>query len=156
MQEFQYFASIQLLDLETQRLINEAEKKFANAYAPYSKFLVASALLLEDDTIVFGTNQENAAYPSGLCAERLAVFSANSQFPDKKIKKVVIIARKNHESALTPGASCGACRQVLLEAEIRQKKEFKVIMLAEKNKWVVARSASSLLPLAFTNANLNH
>lgn len=156
MQAFQYFKSIDELDAESKYLAHKAKEVLGNAYAPYSKFHVASAVLLEDGTIVTGTNQENAAYPSGLCAERVAVFAANSHYPEKKIKKVVIVARKKNHKELSPAASCGACRQVLLEAETRQEKSFQVIMLTQDNEWVITPSAASLLPFAFTKDNLGH
>ena len=154
MTDFLYFDKLTDLDTETQSLAKKASDWLDNAYAPYSKFHVSAAVLLEDGTIVLGTNQENAAYPAGLCAERLAVFSANAQHPGKKIKKVVIVARRKNETALTPAASCGGCRQVMLESEKRQGVPFEVIMLTHTNQWVIAPSALSLLPFAFTKSNL--
>jgi cytidine deaminase len=154
MERFEHFATLDELDAESKYLVHKAKDVLNRAYAPYSKFQVAAAVLLDDGEIVLGTNQENAAYPSGLCAERLAVFAANSQHPTKKIKKVVIVARKKNHKELSPAASCGACRQVLLEAEMRQEGDFKVVMLIGENNWLVAPSASSLLPFSFTNKNL--
>ncbi len=154
MDGFEHFTTFEELDAESKYLAHKAKEVLNHAYAPYSKFHVAAAVLLEDGEIVLGTNQENAAYPSGLCAERLAVFAANSQHPAKKIKKVVIIARKKNQKELSPAASCGACRQVLLEAEIRQEENFIVVMLIGENNWVVAPSAASLLPFAFTKKNI--
>jgi cytidine deaminase len=154
MSDFKFFKSLQELDPETQQLVHRATEWLDHAYAPYSNFHVSSAVLLEDGTIVMGTNQENAAYPSGLCAERLAVFSANAQYPDKKIKKVVIVARKKDQKELTPAASCGSCRQVMLESENRQGRPFEVIMLSHEQEWIVATTASALLPFAFSKKNL--
>lgn len=154
MTEFKYFKSLDVLDPETQYLAHRATEWLEHAYAPYSNFHVSAAVLLEDGNIVLGTNQENAAYPAGLCAERLAVFSANAQHPDKKIKKVVIVARKKDHKDLTPAASCGGCRQVMLESEKRQGVPFEIIMLSHDHEWVVAPSAASLLPFAFSKVNL--
>lgn len=154
MKNFTYYRSTEELDIESQSLVAQAIGYTEHAYAPYSNFLVSAIVLLEDGTLVRGTNQENAAYPSGLCAERLAVFTANSQYPDKKIKKVVIVAQKRNEPGLSPAASCGACRQVLLEAENRQGKPFEIVMHTNTNEWVLASSAASLLPFAFTDQHL--
>lgn len=154
MKEFLYFKSLDDLDPESKYLAHKAKESLDHAYAPYSKFHVAAAVLLDDETIVIGTNQENAAYPSGLCAERLAVFNANSQFPTKKIKKVAIVARKKNHKELAPAASCGACRQVLLEAENRQNDSIKIVMHTNDDEWVLAPSAASLLPFSFTKNNL--
>jgi cytidine deaminase len=154
MKSFKIFKSLDELDTESQELIGKAIKLLPHAYAPYSNFLVSSILLLEDGSQIVGTNQENAAYPSGLCAERLAVFTANSQYPFKKIKKLVIVAQKRNDNLLTPAAPCGACRQVLIEAESRQSKEFEILMMINSMEWVLAPSAASLLPFAFTSRNL--
>lgn len=152
--DFQLYKHLEDLDPESKYLAHKAKEVLTHAYAPYSKFRVAAAVLLEDGTYVLGTNQENAAYPSGVCAERLAVFAANSQFPDKKIKKVAIVAQKKNHKELAPAPSCGACRQVMLEAENRQGSPVQVVMYTGVDEWVVAPSASSLLPFSFTNENL--
>lgn len=154
MKSFKIFKSLDELDTESKELIGKAIELLPLAYAPYSNFLVSSILLLEDGSQIGGTNQENAAYPSGLCAERLAVFTANSQYPFKKIKKLVIVAQKRNDNLLTPAAPCGACRQVLIEAESRQSKEFEILMMVNSMEWVLAPSAASLLPFAFTSRNL--
>jgi cytidine deaminase len=151
---FQLFKHIDELDAESKYLVHKAKETLSHAYAPYSRFLVAASVLLEDGTYVLGTNQENAAYPSGICAERLAVFTANSLHPTKKIKKVAIVAQKKNHKELAPAASCGACRQVLLEAEKRQETPIQIVMYSKKEEWVLAASAASLLPFAFTKENL--
>lgn len=132
----------------------EAESASKNAYAPYSSFHVATAILLENGTIITGTNQENAAYPSGMCAERVGLFAIASQHPGKKIKKMLVIARAAGASEPTPATSCGPCRQVMLEFEHRQQEPFEVIMQSKPGFWVIARSAQSLLPFSFTPENL--
>lgn len=155
MKDFSIHKSSDSLDVESKAMLDKAKEMIPHAYAPYSHFRVSAVVMLEDGTLVTGTNQENAAYPSGICAERLAVFSANHQYPDKKIKKIVIIAQRTGETELAPAASCGGCRQVLLEAENRQGKAFEIIMHTHPNEWVVAPSAASLLPFGFTKQNLH-
>ncbi len=125
------------------KLFAEAKKSSANAYAPYSKFKVGSAVLLTNGKIISGNNQENAAYPSGLCAERVALFYASSQFPKQKIKSIAITS-----------VPCGACRQVILEYELRQKSAVRIIMQKGKNRILVSEAISNLLPLAFDNKEL--
>ena len=124
-----------------------AIKATGQSYAPYSKFHVGAAALLEDGTIVTGSNQENAAYPSGLCAERVALFHAGHQYPDMPVVALAIAAATNGRQveSISP---CGACRQVLLEAEQRYGKPMKVLLCGTKEV-VVAESAESLLPLCF-------
>lgn len=132
---------------EESRLMEAAIKATGQSYAPYSKFHVGAAALLEDGTIVTGSNQENAAYPSGLCAERVALFHAGHQYPDMPVVALAIAAATNGRQveSISP---CGACRQVLLEAEQRYGKPMKVLLCGTKEV-VVAESAESLLPLCF-------
>ncbi len=129
------------------RLVEEAREATRQSYAPYSDFHVGAAVLLEEGTIVTGSNQENAAYPSGLCAERVALFHAGHQYPDVPVVALAIAAvTKGHPvESISP---CGACRQVLLEAEQRCGKPMKVLLCGTKEV-VVAESAESLLPLCF-------
>jgi len=145
--------SFQELPLSYQELIDQAKKQTQQAYAPYSKFQVGAAVLLNDGTIVGGNNQENAAYPSGLCAERVAIFSANAQYPNKKVKALAIAAFTNGSFIQTPITPCGACRQVLLETEIRFSQDLEIIMYGEKEIYLI-KKASHLLPLNFSNENL--
>lgn len=144
------------LDLESKYLAHKAKDAANHAYAPYSRFQVGAAVLLEDGTVVTGTNQENAAYPSGMCAERVALFSAMALHPETVITKIAIVAKRKGGKELTPATSCGACRQVMLEFEIRQDKPFEVIMQNEDHHWMKALSAQSLLPFSFTRASLEH
>jgi cytidine deaminase len=144
------------LDLESKYVTHKAKDAANHAYAPYSKFYVGAAVLLEDGSIVTGTNQENAAYPSGMCAERVALFSAMAQHPEGVIRKIAIVAKRKAGKELTPATSCGACRQVMLEYEMRQEAPIEVIMQNEDHKWVKALSAQSLLPFSFTKASLDH
>lgn len=142
------------LDEESKALMEKAKEALQYAYAPYSNFHVATAVLLHDGTVVTGTNQENAAYPSGMCAERVALFAVASQYPGKKIKKLVVLARLANQSELSPATSCGPCRQVMLEFEQRQHQPFEVIMQNQQQAWVKAPSAESLLPFCFSNESL--
>ena len=130
------------------KLIEAAKKATEKAYAPYSGFSVGAALLLENGEIVSGNNQENAAYPSGLCAERTTVFYANANFPEEKVIAIAIAA--NHKGSFTEDVitPCGACRQVLLETENRFHSPMKVLMYSEKGVYVMER-IRDLLPLSF-------
>ncbi|MBT1702805.1 cytidine deaminase [Chryseosolibacter indicus] len=154
MDDFVIYKSLQDLDEQAQELIQKAKQATDNAYAPYSNFFVGAALLLEDGSIVTGTNQENAAYPSGMCAERVALYSAISQNPQAVIKRMAVVARKKDFDALTPATSCGQCRQVMLEFEFRQHKPYEILMQNQERQWVKASSARSLLPFCFTNESL--
>jgi len=130
------------------KLIDAAKSATKNAYAPYSRFRVGAAVLLENGGIISGNNQENAAYPSGLCAERTALFFANATYPDQKVEAIAIAAWHNGQftrEAITP---CGACRQVLLEAENRFHSPMKVLMYSEEGIYV-ASAIKDMLPLSF-------
>ncbi len=130
------------------KLIDAAKSATTKAYAPYSGFRVGAAILLENGEIVVGNNQENAAYPSGLCAERTALFFANATHPDQKVEAVAVAAWHNGtftHDVITP---CGACRQVLLEAENRFQSPVKVLMYSEDGIYVVS-AIKELLPLSF-------
>lgn len=147
-------ANIDDLDSESKYLIHKAKEATANSYAPYSRFHVGTALILEDDTIVIGSNQENASYPLCMCAERVALYTAANQFPGKKIKKLAVVAHKKNHKELVAATSCGACAQVMLEFEHRQKTPIAVVMLNSEMQWLVCSSVTELLPLAFTPNNL--
>ena len=131
------------------KLIDAAKESTSSAYAPYSNFKVGAALLLENGEIVTGNNQENAAYPSGLCAERTAVFYANAQYPNQKVEALAVAAFYSGEFTDDLISPCGSCRQVLLEVESRYNSPVK-ILLYKKGEVYVADSMSSLMPLSFT------
>lgn len=135
---------------DTQSLVNEAEKALSTAYAPYSGFTVGAALRLDDGTIVTGSNQENASYPAGMCAERVALFTAASRYPGRAIRQIVVTARQKHGAPLHPVTPCGSCRQVLLEFENRQNKPFEVVLQIRKDEWITLPGAYSLLPYSFS------
>ncbi|OQX96856.1 MAG: cytidine deaminase [Bacteroidetes bacterium 4572_128] len=129
-------------------LVKECKKIIKSAYAPYSSFYVGASVLLENGEIISGTNQENASYPSGLCAERVAVFYANAKFPKTPIKTILITAFSNDKFVKYPISPCGSCRQVLLESEMRFKKDIKVILFA-KEEIIFFKNVKGLLPLFF-------
>jgi cytidine deaminase len=135
---------------ELMQAAGEAMKK---AYAPYSGFKVGAAVQLDDEQIILGSNQENAAYPSGLCAERVALFAAASQFPEKKIRAIAIIA-ENKKGETTPVTPCGSCRQVMLEYEIRQGQPVEIFLHGPDHTILHFSSAGDLLPFGFNNSQL--
>jgi len=130
------------------KLIKEAKQASQYAYAPYSTLQVGSAILFDDGTILSANNQENAAYPSGLCAERIAVFFANARYPEKKITALAVAAFHKGNFTKHPITPCGACRQVLLESENRFETPIKIIMYGENSIYMVD-SIKDLLPLNF-------
>jgi cytidine deaminase len=131
------------------KLIKAAKNVTSAAYAPYSRFQVGAAVLLDNGQIITGSNQENAAYPSGMCAERTAVFFANSSFPNEKVLMIAVAAHYN--GAFTKGvvAPCGACRQVLLETENRFGSPLKILMYGGDDTVYIVNSVKELLPLSF-------
>ncbi len=138
---------------EEVKLLDEARRATYRSYAPYSHFSVGAAVALADGTIVCGSNQENAAYPSGLCAERTAVFYANSRYPDQPIRRICIAARDTEGQFLQrPISPCGACRQVLLEAEQRAKNAIEVLLYGTDSVYIIS-SIKDLLPLEFELEN---
>lgn len=144
------------MDAESRYLAHKAKDATNHAYAPYSKFLVGAAVLLKDGVIVTGTNQENAAYPSGMCAERVALYAAVAQHPEQQIIKIAVVAKHKGGKEILPATSCGPCRQVMLEFEQRQEHPIEVVMQNMEHKWVKALSVESLLPFCFTRAHLEH
>ena len=150
-----YFDHLEDLDSESKYLVHKAKEVTAHAYAPYSKFYVGAALMLDDGTMIAGANQENAAYPLCMCAERVALYAAASIHPESKIHKLAVVAHKKNHKELIPASCCGACRQVILEFEQRQHKPIEIIMLGTDKKWVKVPSAATLLPLGFTKDSLD-
>lgn len=155
MKNFESYKSLDELDTESKYLVHKAKEAANQAYAPYSKFFVGAALILEDGTVVTGSNQENASYPLCMCAERVALYAAASQHPGHRIMKMAIVAHKKNHKELAAAASCGACRQVMVEFEERQHKPFEIIMHHTDSQWIKCPSASSLLPFVFTKESLN-
>ena len=134
-------------------LIDHAMKATDNAYAEYSHFYVGAALRLANGRIVIGANQENAAFPSGLCAERTAVFSAQANFPDQSIESLALVARNDNGLVDNPVTPCGACRQVLLGVEERYGRLMRVLMYGKSGVYIVG-SVKDLLPLSFVDTSM--
>ncbi len=150
---YQIHEGFELFSAEELALFEAAREATRQSYAPYSKFNVGAALLLSDGSILKGSNQENAAYPSGLCAERVAMFYANSNFPNLAVRALAVTASKLGEFSLKPVPPCGSCRQVLLESESRFQTPIKIYLVG-RDKVVVADSAKDLLPLNFDSQYL--
>ena len=130
-------------------LVNSAKEASRRSYAPYSEFHVGASVLLDDGTVLQGSNQENCAFPSGMCAERTAIFYANSQYPNRSIKSLCIAAHdEDGNFTRLPVTPCGGCRQVMLESEKRSDGNMRIIMYGTEFVYIV-ESASSLLPLQF-------
>lgn len=136
------------LNKQDQTLIDAAKKATEKSYAPYSQFFVGAAALLANGKIITGTNQENAAYPSGLCAERTALFYANSEYPEEKVLTLAIAARTSSGFLDSPIPPCGACRQVLLETERRYNKPMRILLYSKKEIYLI-NGTQDLLPLSF-------
>lgn len=134
------------IDLE---LVNEAREASKRSYAPYSKFNVGAAVRLTDGTVVTGNNQENAAYPSGTCAERTVLFWANAQYPEQAVESLAIAANNEGGELEKPITPCGACRQVILEVEKRYGKSIKIILFGTKECYIIEDGVKTLLPLSF-------
>jgi len=142
---------INQLDKEKLTLLKEAEEALQNAYSAYSGFSVGAAVRCADGRIVRGNNQENAAYPSGLCAERVAIFSAVSQVPDTIISQLAVTVRTPGRTVTEPVAPCGACRQVIAEYEHRQGSPIEIIFSSESGKTIIVNGIDSLLPFTFNS-----
>ena len=145
-----------LLSNGDRKLILKAKNVLKSAYAPYSGFLVGASVLLDNGKIVTGNNQENVAFPSGLCAERVAIFYAKSKFPNTKINSIAISAiSKNFqiEDVISP---CGSCRQVISEYEVKQNENIRILLHQSDDSVIIIKSISDLLPLMFISENLKN
>lgn len=137
-----------------QDLVKHAIDATNNSYARYSNFCVGAACLLENGKMVIGANQENAAFPSGLCAERTAIFAAQANYPDQPITTLAIAAKNSDGLLKKPISPCGACRQVILEIEDRYQRPIR-IMLYGTEGILIFNSVKDLLPFCFVDANMN-
>lgn len=146
--------NISELNDREQELVRLSRKMTEKAYAPYSEFFVGAAVLLENGEIITGSNQENGAYPSGLCAERVAVFAASAMFPGVSMKIIAVSAKTARLEMAEPVSPCGACRQVLLEYEILQKTPIRVLLSKEDGKVIILEKVNDLLPLSFSGNGL--
>ncbi len=139
---------------EYKKLLKDAGEATESSYAPYSEFHVGASVLLENGVVIKGSNQENSAYPSGLCAERVALFYAKSKYPDVAVKAIAITAKSEHFVVNKPITPCGSCRQVIAETESRQDGKIKIIMAGQKSNILVVEGIESLLPLVFQEDSL--
>jgi len=151
---FKVFENLSQLPEEIQSLMNEAVAIRKKAYAPYSHFRVGAALLLDNGKIVLGSNQENAAYPSGLCAERVAIYQAGAVYPEAKIVTIAITAASDSNPTLSPIPPCGACRQSNAEYEFKQDTPIEIYFMGEKGEIYKSNSINNLLPLSFNSTSL--
>lgn len=150
--KFQVYEKLEELPKEPQNLMEHAFKARDKAYAPYSEFLVGAALLLENGEIITGSNQENAAYPSGLCAERTAIFYAGAKYPEIKIKQMAISVKSLKREVTKPTAPCGSCRQAIAEYEFKQKQPIEIYFMGETGEILKSDSLINILPLAFDSS----
>lgn len=146
---YQEYASLEALPEQDRALMQAAIRAADTAYSPYSHFCVGVAVLLADGTIVPGSNQENIAYPSGLCAERTAMFAASAQHPDQPFVSLAIVGRPA-DGALTAASPCGACRQVMSEYENRSGRPLRVLLYWNEGRVLAFDGVASLLPFSFT------
>ncbi|MCM0664903.1 MULTISPECIES: cytidine deaminase [Flavobacterium] len=146
---FTIFDTLNELPTEIQDLMHQAIEVRKKAYAPYSKFKVGAALLLDNGKVILGSNQENAAYPSGLCAERTAIFYAGSTYPEAKILKMAITAASDINQTTAPIPPCGSCRQSIAEYEIKQDTPIEIYFMGEIGEIYKSSSLKNLLPLMF-------
>ena len=147
------FCQLDELSADDQELIRAAIGALANSYARYSNFNVGAALRLADGTIFIGANQENAAFPSGLCAERSAIFAAQSNRPDQAITTLSIAARNSNGLMENPISPCGGCRQVILEVEDRYQKPVRILLYGTRGVYCI-NSVKDLMPLSFVDENM--
>jgi cytidine deaminase len=151
---FSVYDSAESLPEDVKLLMQRAVAVRKTAYAPYSNFRVGAALLLNNGEVVIGSNQENAAYPSGLCAERVAIFQAGAVYPGVKVLKLAISAASDHKVVDTPIPPCGACRQSLAEYEMKQDVPLEIYFMGETGKVLKSDSLKNLLPLIFDKDSL--
>ncbi|QYJ68522.1 cytidine deaminase [Flavobacterium litorale] len=151
---FTVYNSENELPNDVKALMQQAVAVRQKSYAPYSKFHVGAALLLDNKEVVLGSNQENAAYPSGLCAERVAVFYAGAKYPDAKILKIAISAASEETVVKEPIPPCGACRQSVAEYEMKQNSPIEIYFMGETGKIYKSDSLKNLLPMVFESKYL--
>lgn len=149
--ELDVYSSAEELDAEAQELLLRARQAASFAYAPHSRFKVGAAVALEDGTIVIGSNQENAAYPSGLCAERVALFYAHARYPQLAPVAIAITAINDETPVAEPVTPCGACRQVMTEFEKAGGKDMRVILQGQQGPVLIAPDTRGFLPFSFAD-----
>ncbi len=151
---YETFDRLEELSEIDKMLCENAKKALNTSYSPYSKFKVGTAILLADDQLVLGSNQENVAYPSGLCAERVALFTIGANYPNAVIKTMAITAQTDSFKIVNPVTSCGACLQVMIEAEKRQNSPIEVLFYCIDGAILKVKSIKSLLPFGFVEDRL--
>jgi cytidine deaminase len=148
------YSNIDELKPDDKTLMQKAREASNSAYAPYSRFLVGAAVLLENGLIITGNNQENAAYPSGLCAERVALFAASATHPGVAVKAIAVTAKSEDFVINAPVTPCGSCRQVMSEYEMLSKAPMRILMMGETGEVHVVQGVSSVLPFMFDSSLL--
>jgi len=146
---FDEYPSINELDASDHKLCLESVKALANSHSPYSRFRVGVAMRLQSGKILYASNQENVAYPSGLCAERVALFNWGANHPDDPIETMAITAHSDEFAILKPITSCGACLQVLAEYEKKQKRQIRIILYCQQGPIWVIKGIENQLPFLF-------
>lgn len=149
--EISTYESANDLSPDFQLLLDNAISALESSYSPYSGFAVASAIKLVNGEIILGSNQENIAYPSGLCAERVAFFSAGTNFPNIEIESIAIVAKSLNGEITDPITPCGSCRQVMIEVESKQNTPITVIMQGENGSIWISKSVQNLIPFYFSS-----
>lgn len=147
-------AVIDELNSSDRELIEAAKNATENSYSPYSGFKVGAAIRLTDNTIITGSNQENAAYPSGLCAERTALFAAGVTHPDKAVVSLAIAARQDNHFTTEPISPCGACRQVIAETVSRYNNKIRILLYGSNKTIIIENGSATLLPFCFNSDTL--
>ena len=148
--DYEEYASVEEMSAQDRELCRAAVEALDGSYAPYSHFHVGAAVRLSDGTIVKGANQENAAYPSGLCAERTAMFAAGANYPELDMESIAVAARQDGRLCSDPAAPCGACRQVMAQYQTKSGKPMSVILVGADRIMKFSR-VDDILPLIFDN-----
>ena len=151
---YKEYSSVKELSKEDELLLYEAAEATNGSYSPYSNFAVGAAVLLENGEIIQGSNQENAAYPVGLCAERVALFYASHKYPNIAVKAIAITAKSESHPVEDPIKPCGSCRQVMAETEYRSGQKMKIILKGESDRVIVFDETENLLPYSFSGDDI--
>ncbi|NAS32288.1 cytidine deaminase [Flavobacteriaceae bacterium R38] len=151
---FIVYDGLKELPEEVRYVMDQAILSREKAYAPYSAFKVGTAILLENEEVVVGNNQENACYPSGLCAERVAIYHAGAVYPDVNIKTIAITVASSNYKVEDPAPPCGACRQAIAEYEVKQNTPIAIYFMGETGKIIKSDSVKNLLPFLFDQSFL--
>lgn len=152
--DYELYNSLDELSPEDKELMQKAEQACSTSYSPYSNFRVGAALLLEDGRVIQGSNQENAAFPDGLCAERVAFFACGAMYPGVRILKVAVAGSRAGTETFLSASPCGSCRQVMLEYEVKQQYPVELITHWGAGKFIKTKSIGDLLPFSFSKADL--